>query len=210
MIFKDRQEAGQLLGKYLHDYANMHNAIILALPRGGLPVAYEIQKALKIPMDILLVRKLGAPNQKELAIGAIASHNVRVLNQDIIRSLNISEAEIEHITAIEQTELSRRNEYYRKGRPAPSIKNKITILVDDGLATGASMRVAIKAVKAMGAKQVIVAIPVSAADTYQEIKAEVDKIVCLQVEKMFFAVAQWYENFSQVTDEEVLEILNGK
>lgn len=210
MIFANRQEAGQLLAEKLSDYAKMEDCIILALPRGGLPIAYEIQKKLKVPMDICLVRKLGAPGQKELAIGAITMGNVRVLNSDIIDSLGISEAEIDHIAKIEQAELTRRNELYRQGRPAPLIKGKTVILVDDGLATGATMRVAIKAVKALKANEIVVAVPVSAADTYLEIKEEVDKIVCLQVEKLFYAVGQWYEDFPQVTDDEVVMILKDK
>lgn len=208
MIFKNRQQAGQLLAQSLIDYANMPNTIILALPRGGLPIADEIQKKLQIPLDICLVRKLGAPGHKELAIGAIAMNNVRVLNSEIIDSLGINEAEIEHIAAIEQAELTRRNQLYRQGRPAPIIKDKIVILVDDGLATGATMHAAINAAKAMDAKEIVVAVPVSAADTYLEIKAEVNRIACLQVEKLFFAVGQWYEDFPQLTDAEVIEVLN--
>lgn len=208
MIFKDRRQAGQLLAKTLVEYDKMPNAIILALPRGGLPIADEIQKVLQIPLDICLVRKLGAPGHKELAIGAIAMDNVCVLNQNIINSLGVTKPQIEHIIKIEQEELTRRNILYRKGRPAPQVKNKSVILVDDGLATGATMQAAINAVKAMGAKEIVVAIPVSAADTYQEIKVKINKIICLQVEELFFAVAQWYEDFPQVTDDEAIEILN--
>lgn len=210
MIFKDRRQAGQLLAKTLVEYDKMPNAIILALPRGGLPIADEIQKVLQIPLDICLVRKLGAPGHKELAIGAIAMDNVCVLNQNIINSLGVTKPQIEHIIKIEQEELTRRNILYRKGRPAPQVKNKSVILVDDGLATGATMQAAINAVKAMGAKEIVVAIPVSAADTYQEIKVKINKIICLQVEELFFAVAQWYEDFPQVTDDEVIKILTEK
>lgn len=210
MIFNNRRQAGQLLAKSLSKYAKMPNSIILALPRGGLPIADEIQKQLQIPLDICLVRKLGAPGHKELAIGAIAMNNVRVLNPDIIDSLRVSEAEIEHIAKIEETELARRNELYRQGRPGPIIKDHTVILVDDGLATGATMHVAIKAIKAMGAKEIIVAIPVAPTDTYQEIKTEVNHIVCLQVEKLFYAVGQWYEDFPQISDDEVIKILNSE
>lgn len=210
MLFANRQEAGQLLAKELKDYDKAPNAIILALPRGGLPIADEIRNALNLPLDICLVRKLGSPNQRELAIGAITMNNVRVLNQDVINSLGIPESEIERVTKMEQKELARRNQIYRKDRPTPLIKGKTVILVDDGLATGATMRAAIKGIKSLEAKEIIVAVPVSAADTYQDIKTEVNKIVCLSVPRMFFAVAQWYEDFPQVSDEEVEEILQKR
>lgn len=207
MIFTNRKQAGQLLAKQLKGFTPKSSPLILALPRGGVPIAAEIQQKLGFPMDICLVRKLGAPGHQELAIGAITLNNIYTLNQDIIDSLGITENEIKHIAKIEEIELARRNNLYRKGRPAPVVEGKTVILVDDGLATGATMRAAIKAIKNMKAQEIIVAVPVSAADTYEEIKTEVDQVFCLHISSNFYSVGQFYEEFSQVTDEEVEELL---
>lgn len=208
MEFKDRTEAGKLLANALKAYQNAEDTIILALPRGGLPVGVEIKKSLGIPMDICLVRKLGTPGHEELAMGAIAMGNVTVMNEDVVSMLGISEEAIMKEIKKESLELERRNKLYRSGKPAPMIKGKRVILVDDGLATGATMKGAVKAVKAMGAKEIIVAVPVSATDTFEEMQALVDKVVCLYATQLFYSVGQWYEEFPQVSDEEVKVILN--
>lgn len=207
MKLRDRTEAGQLLADKLIQYQDNPNIIILALPRGGVPVGYEISKKLHAPLDILIVRKLGAPWQEELAIGAIAMGGVKVLNEEIVKSLQISPAEIEQIAAQEQTELDRRNRVYRHGEPFPDLKNKIVILVDDGLATGATMRAAVAAVKQAKPEKLIVAVPVAPSDTYHEFKKTVDEIICLSTPELFYSISQWYDYFPQTSDEEVMELL---
>lgn len=213
MLFHNREAAGKLLAEKLKGYFKPNqettDTIILALPRGGVPIAAEIYKVFHFPIDTFLVRKIGAPDQQELAIGAIAMGGIRVMNDDILEALDIPTAEIEKIVKIEQKELERRNKIYREERPIPNVSGKTVILVDDGLATGATMRSAIKALKAMSPSKIIVATPVSAADTFEEIKTQVDAVVCLHVAKLFFSVGQWYEDFPQVTDSQVKELLNS-
>ncbi len=206
-VFKNRNEAGQLLANSLQKYANNPDAIILALPRGGLPVAYEVAKALQVKLDIFIVRKLGVPGHDELAMGAIAWGDVMVLNEEIISGLSISEQTIEAVKKVESQELKRRNIAYRDQKPFPIIENKIVILVDDGLATGATMRAAITALKQLNPTKLIVAIPVAPPDACMDIRPTVDELVCLETPEPFYAVGAWYDDFSQTTDTEVRDIL---
>jgi putative phosphoribosyl transferase len=206
--FVDRTEAGKMLAEALFDYAGKADVFVLALPRGGLPVAYEVAKALAAPMDLWLVRKLGVPGQEELAMGAMAGKDTRVLNQEIINLLNIDQVSINAAVAREQAELERRNSLYRQGRPPPDIQGKTIILVDDGLATGATVRAAIVSLRHAGAARIIVAVPVAAASASEKIRKEADKLVCLYTPEPFYGVGQWYDDFSQTTDEEVLALLD--
>ncbi|MEJ2034134.1 MAG: phosphoribosyltransferase [Deltaproteobacteria bacterium] len=207
MNFKNRTEAGRKLAEKLTRYAGKENLLILALPRGGVPVAFEVAKTLRAPLDVFVVRKLGVPGQEELAMGAIASGGVRVLNEEIIRHLGIFEDVIARISANEQRELERREFAYRGGRAAPDIAGKKVILVDDGLATGATMRAAVNAIKAQGPEKLIVAVPTGAPDTCDMIRKMVDEIVCLITPTPFGGVGAWYQDFSQTSDREVQQLL---
>lgn len=204
----NRVEAGRQLAEKLKQYANRNDVIVLALPRGGVPVGYEISKALHLPLDAFLVRKLGVPGHEELAMGAIAMGDVYLFNESILKGLAISEAAIEKIKQEEQEELNRRNNVYRQGRSLPDIKNKIVILVDDGLATGATMRAAVAAIKKQNPAKIIAVVPVSAYDTYLEFQTLVDEIVCLATPEPFYSIGQWYDEFPQLEDEEVCALLN--
>lgn len=208
--FVDRNEAGQLLATKLKLYANRSDVIVLGLPRGGVPVAFEVAKALHLPLDICLVRKLGVPGHKELAMGAIASDGVRVLNYDIVRDLGISSRKIDEVAAKELRELQRRDRAYRGDRTSPNLKDRTVILVDDGIATGASIRAAIAVLRAEQPRSIIVAIPVVPSSTCEELKAEVDRVVCLMMPEPFDAIAFWYDYFPQTTDEEVRKLLSLK
>lgn len=203
----NRTQAGQLLAKKLIKYSHNPQAIVLGLPRGGIPVAYEISQALQIPLDAFLVRKIGVPWHEELAMGAIAQGNVTVFNDEIINGLEVSKAEVAAIVAEEQQELQRRNHLYRQDQPLPSLKNKIIILVDDGLATGATLRAAIAAIKQHHPAKIIVALPVAAKESYEQFKNMVDEMICLILPEDFYSISQWYEDFSQTTDEEVIQLL---
>lgn len=205
--FYDRTEAGKILAKELKAYAKRSDVIVLALPRGGVPVAYEIAKALTVPLDILVVRKLGVPGHEELAMGAIATHNSIVFNQEIINNLNISKSIINQVIQSEKKELKRREVAYRGDRPFPELTDKTVILVDDGIATGATMRAAIVALGEQQLAQLIVAVPVAAVSTCEEIAALVDQFVCPLRPTYFYGVSMWYTYFSQTTDEEVYELL---
>jgi putative phosphoribosyl transferase len=205
--FRDRREAGKKLAQKLAGYAGRRDVTILALPRGGVPVAYEVALALNAPLDIFLVRKLGMPGREELAIGAIASGGVRVLNQDIIRLLSIPDEVVEFIARRETQELERREKLYRGGRAMPEIKDRMIILIDDGLATGASMRAAVEGVRAQHPARIVIAVPTAAIETYDALQEEVDEIVCVMTPEPFFGVGYWYQDFSQVTDEEVRNLL---
>jgi putative phosphoribosyl transferase len=205
--FSNRTEAGRLLAEKLVKYAGRADVIVLGLPRGGVPVAYEVAKRLGVPLDVFIVRKLGVPGFEELAVGAIASGGVRVLNQDVMRALPNAEATIESITARETAELERREQSYRAGRPAPELQDRIVILVDDGLATGATMRAAVKALRQRGAAKIVVAVPVGPPDTCREFEGEADETICASVPEFFQAVGQYYEDFSQTSDDEVRELL---
>ena len=206
--FQNREEAGQQLALKLLKFAERSDVLVLGLPRGGVPVAYEIAKALHVPLDICLVRKLGVPRHKELAMGAIAAGGVRVLNYDIISWLGISSKTIEHIAAIELKELQRRDRFYRGDQTQPKIRDQTIILVDDGLATGSTMRAAISVIKPQQPAYLVVAVPVSPSQTYQILKAEVDEAICLIKPDNFYAIGVWYEDFTQVSDEEVKHLLN--
>lgn len=205
--FFDRAEAGAILAEHLKKYQHQSNVIVIALPRGGVPVAHEISTVLAAPLDIIVVRKLGVPWHDELAMGAIASGGSIIFNKEIIKNLHIAKSDIDHVIQVEQAELQRRELVYRGARPFPALKNKIVILVDDGIATGATMRAAIKALREHNPAKIIVAIPVAAKETYDEIKKLVDEIVCPLTPINFNAVGSWYENFSQTTDEEVFRLL---
>src|SRR2546423_5181786 len=205
--FPDRVAAGRLLAEKLQQYARRDDVIVLGLPRGGVPVAFEVARVLRVPLDVFIVRKLGVPGFEELAVGAIASGGVRVLNDDVARSLPNADEIIEAVTQREIAELQRREEKYRDGRPSPQIENRTVILIDDGLATGATMRAAVKALRQRGAAQIIVAVPVGPRDTCKEFEDEADEVVCASAPEFFQAVGQYYDDFSQTTDEEVRELL---
>jgi putative phosphoribosyl transferase len=207
MLFRDRAEAGRFLALKLAAHTGRQDTVILALPRGGVPVAFEVAKGLNAPLDVFIVRKLGVPGQEELALGATATGKVRVLNQDIITALGISDEVIESVIAKEERELQRREQLYRGNRPPCPTEGKTVILVDDGLATGSTMHAAVLALKLRRPARVIAAVPVAAVSTCEEFKDEVDEIVCAATPKSFYAVGQWYEDFSQTTDAEVQELL---
>jgi putative phosphoribosyl transferase len=205
--FQNRTEAGQQLAEKLEKYAGREDVIVLGLPRGGVPVAYEVAKRLRAPLEVFIVRKLGVPGFEELAAGAIASGGVRVLNQDVVRAIPHAEEAIEAVTARETAELARREEIYREGRPAPELRDRIVILVDDGLATGATMRAAVKALRERGAARIVVSVPVGPPDTCQELEQLADETICLSTPPFFQAVGQYYEDFSQTSDDDVRELL---
>jgi putative phosphoribosyl transferase len=209
MLFKDRTAAGQVLAKELAAYANRSDVLILALPRGGVPVAFEVAKALKAPLDVFLVRKLGVPGQEELAMGALASGGVRVLNDEVVAGLGLSETIINKVAEKEQQELERRERLYRDDRPAPDLHGRTVILVDDGLATGATMRAAVRALQQQQPAQLVVGVPVSSPETCQEFQTEVDDIVCAMTPRPFHSVGLWYDDFSQTTDDEVRDLLHS-
>ena len=205
--FPDRAEAGRVLGVKLSKYAGCEDVIVLGLPRGGVPVAYEVARALRVPLDVFIVRKLGVPGFEELAVGAIASGGVRVLNQDVASALPNAEEIIESVTQREIRELERREQEYRDGRTAPELRDRTVILIDDGLATGATMRAAVKALRQRGAAKIVVAVPVGPPDTCKEFEEEADEVVCASEPEFFQAVGQYYEDFSQTSDEEVRDLL---
>jgi putative phosphoribosyl transferase len=205
--FRDRREAGQRLAAKLSTYADHSDVLVIGLPRGGVPVAAEVAKALHVPMDICLVRKLGVPSHKELAMGAIASGGVRVLNYDVLSWLKISSKTIDEVAARELRELQRRDRAYRGDRPPPEVRDRTVILVDDGLATGSTMRAAIGVLKEQHPQRIVVAVPVAAPDICQEMRGIVDEVVCVKTPDPLYAIGFWYENFAQTTDAEVCELL---
>jgi len=205
--FQNRTEAGQLLAAQLKAYANRSDVLVLGLPRGGVPVAYEVAKALNAPLDVCLVRKLGVPGHKELAMGAIAAGGVRVLNYEVVGWLGISGKTIDEVAAKELRELQRRDHVYRGTRAQPEIRDRTVILVDDGLATGSTMRAAISVMKPQQPGRLIVAVPVAAPEVCEQLRMEVDEVVCLHTPEAFYAIGLWYENFSQTTDKEVCSLL---
>jgi putative phosphoribosyl transferase len=207
MLYRNRTEAGRYLASQLGDYANRPDVLVLALPRGGVPVAFEVARALHAPLDIFLVRKLGVPGHEELAMGAIAMGGVRVLNEEVVRYLSIPGEMIEAVAADEQLELERREKLYRGSRPAPDVRGKTVILIDDGLATGSTMRAAAKALREQQPGRIVVGVPVSSSATCDEFRDEVDEIVCALTPEPFHGVGRWYEDFSQTSDEEVRELL---
>ena len=205
--FADRYQAGRELASKLRKYRGRHDVVVLALPRGGVPVAFEIAEALDAPLDIFVVRKLGMPGHPEFAIGAIASGGVRVLSEDAIRWYGIPDSAIDAVARQELAELERREREYRQGRPLTDLRDRIVILVDDGLATGSTMRAAVQAVRAHHPARVVVAVPVGAPTTCEEFADITDETVCARTPEPFSAVGLWYRDFSQTTDEEVRALL---
>jgi putative phosphoribosyl transferase len=206
-LFKDRTDAGQFLARKLESFKDRPDVLVLALPRGGVPVAFEVAVALHARLDVFVVRKLGAPNHEELAFGAIASGGVTVLNQEIIEAVGISENQINATVAREQIELARRERAYRDDIPSPSHKGAHVILIDDGIATGSTMLAAVRALRKENVAEIIVAVPVAAAAVCNQLLLEVDSIVCAATPEPFQAVGIWYEDFSQTTDEEVRQLI---
>jgi predicted phosphoribosyltransferase len=207
MLFSDRSEAGKRLAAQLSAYANRPDVIVLALPRGGVPVAFEVARSLKAPLDLFLVRKLGVPGHVELAMGAIASGGVRVLNQEVVQALHLPEEVIDEVTEEQQQELARRELAYRGDRPPLDARGRIVILVDDGLATGSTMRAAVAALRQQQPDRIVVAVPVGDAETCQELRKEANEVICLHTPDPFYAVGIWYRNFGQTSDEEVRSLL---
>ena len=205
--FRNRTDAGRQLAEKLAAYANRPDVLVLALPRGGVPVAFELARAFGAPLDVFLVRKLGVPGYEELAMGAVATGGVRVLNDEIVRGLGISEREIDAVVARELRELSRRDRLYRGDRPPSDVAGRTVILVDDGLATGATMRAAVQALRQQQPGRIVAAVPTASPDTCQVLKAEADDVICAITPEPFFAVGHWYDDFTQTTDDEVRELL---
>jgi len=205
--YTNRQEAGQVLAKALQHYAQQKNLLVLALPRGGVPVAFEIAQALHAPLDVFIVRKLGVPGHEELAMGALATGGTTVLNKYIIHEFAISTAALQAVTAKEQKELTRREQAYRDDKPFPKLQDKTVILVDDGIATGATMQAAIKALRALKAAKIVVAVPVAEANLAEKISTLADEFICPLKPTIFYAVGAWYDDFSQTSDEEVYDLL---
>ena len=205
--FFNRTEAGQFLAENLSSYANRADVLVLALPRGGVPVAAEVARKLHAPLDVFVVRKLGLPGHPELAMGAIASGGVRVFNGDVVNSLQIPDEVIDAVSAQELTELQRREKVYRDDLPPPEVEGKTVILIDDGIATGSTMLAAVSALRQLNVSRIVVAVPVIAASTYYEIRRAADDVAAVMVPENFYAVGQWYEDFSQTSDDEVRDLL---
>jgi putative phosphoribosyl transferase len=208
MIFKNRQEAGQRLASRLGKYANREDVMVLGVPRGGVPVASEVAAALNLPLDIFVLRKLGVPGHEELAFGAIGSGGVRVLDREVVKSVGLSDSVIELVTRAERTELARREQIYRGGRPPLDVRGKTVILVDDGIATGSSLRAGVRALRQMQPAAIVIAAPVAPRSTVNRLRREVDDVVCAAIPERFYGVGQFYHDFSQVSDEEVNELLD--
>lgn len=207
ILYRDRLEAGRILATKLTAYADRKDVVVLALPRGGVPVAFEVAKALQAPLDVFVVRKLGVPGHEELAMGAIATGGMYVVNEHVVRMLAIPDSVIEEVAEREQKELERREQLYRDDLPPPDVRDRTIILVDDGLATGSTMRAAVAALRKQHPAHIVVAVPVAAPVVRDEFKAEVDEIVCASTPEPFFGVGYWYEDFSQTSDEEVHDLL---
>jgi len=213
--FSNRIQAGQMLAQHLQAYSNLEDVLVLALPRGGVPVAFEVAKFLNVALDVCIVRKLGVPGHKELAMGAIAQgltgqfagENITIFNQDVIDSLGIDQEKITAVLNQELRELRRRHQIYRGDKPAINVKNKIVILIDDGIATGATMRAALTVIHQQQPEKIVVAVPVAPLTTCEELRLEVDDVVCLQCPEVMSAIGFWYEDFSQTTDNEVRALL---
>ena len=205
--FRDRHEAGKVLAGYLNAYAHRQDVIVLALPRGGVPVGFEIASALHAPLDVFVIRKLGVPWHQELAMGAIASGGVRVINDEVVHMLRVPQPAIDQVVQDEQRELERRERLYRDDQPFPDVSGKAAILVDDGLATGSSMRAAVRALRQHHPARIVIATPVGAPDTCASFRQEVDEVVCAMTPEFFQAVGLWYERFDQTSDQEVRDLL---
>jgi putative phosphoribosyl transferase len=207
--FEDRRDGGRRLGEQLRQYAGRPDVVVLGLPRGGVPVAAEVASELRLPLDVFLVRKLGVPGQEELAMGAIASGGIRVLNDDVVRAAGITEGEIDAVASDELRTLEARELAYRGDRPPVDVRDRVAILVDDGLATGATMRAAIAALRNRGAAATVVAVPTAPLETCAALSCEVDEVVCATTPDPFMAVGMWYEDFTPVSDQTVRDLLNG-
>jgi putative phosphoribosyl transferase len=206
--FANRRHAGKELATQLANYANRSDVLVLALPRGGVPVAFEVARALRAPLDVFLVRKLGVPGHEELAMGAIATGGVRVLNEEVTNHIQISSSAIDEVATREEQELKRRERLYRGDRPPPSVQGRTVILIDDGLATGSTMRAAATALRNMQPSKIIVAVPVAAAETCADLRSEVDEVICGATPEPFMAVGAWYSDFEQTSDQEVRQLLD--
>ncbi len=207
MVFRDRTHAGQALAQKLVQYANREDVLVLAIPRGGVPVGVEVARALRAPLDVFILRKLGVPWQEELAFGAVASGGVRVMEQETIDALGLSPEEIKEVVEREEAELRRRERVYRGDRPAPNVEGKIVLLVDDGIATGSSMLAAILAVRQLRPAKTVIAVPVASADSCGRLRKQADELIAVDIPEAFYAVGQFYEDFRPTTDEEVVELL---
>ncbi|MDO8179951.1 MAG: phosphoribosyltransferase [Undibacterium sp.] len=206
--FENREQAGEMLAQHLSAYAGRTDAIVLALPRGGVPVGYVVAKHLQLPLDVFLVRKLGMPGHEEFAMGAISSGGTRFLQEDVVRSYGISERVIDTVAQGELLELERREKLYRAGRPPLELAKRVVILVDDGLATGSTMKAAALAVRKANPAKIIVAVPVGAAESFEKLRSDVDDIICLRTPDPFYAVGTWYVNFTQTSDDDVIRLLD--
>lgn len=209
-VFADREEAGRELADRLGRYAGRDDVVVLALPRGGVPVAREVADALDAPLDVLVVRKLGLPAQPELALGAIASGGVRILNRELVDSLGLAEEELEELTERERVEVAHREDAFRGGRGPMPVEGRTVILVDDGVATGATLRAAVRSLRERGPSRIVAAVPVASPDSAETLRDEVDELVCVQTPPGFFAVGQFYVHFPQVAGERVRELLEGE
>jgi predicted phosphoribosyltransferase len=207
MSYKDRRDAGRKLAGDLAEYKQSDSVIVLAIPRGGVILGYEVAMALNAPLDVIIPRKIGAPGNPELAVGAVTEDGARVLNEEIVNMLGISKNYLEEITEREIAEIRRRALIYREGRSSPNLEHKTVIIVDDGLATGATMKAAIKSVRERKASRIVVAVPVAPPDTIRQLSKQADKTVCPVVYEPFYAIGQFYTDFDQVSDEEVVQLL---
>jgi predicted phosphoribosyltransferase len=207
VVFKDRTDAGKRLAEELEEYAGRDDVILLALPRGGVPVAFEVAKELDLELDVFIVRKLGVPGYEELAMGAISSGGVKVMNMSVVDSLQISGEDIDSVVEAERKELERREELYRKGKAKLDVTGRTAILIDDGLATGATMKAAVQALRAQKPENIVVAVPTASKEACEEFAADVDKTVCLTTPEPFYGVGAWYEDFAQTSDREVCDLL---
>ncbi|HYR87747.1 MAG TPA: phosphoribosyltransferase [Terriglobia bacterium] len=207
MLFQDRSEAGRVLARLLAKFKNRPDVLVLALPRGGVPVAYEVAKELNAPLDIFLVRKLGVPGHEEVGMGAIATGGIRILNDDLIRQLGIPQRMVDAITAQEEQELQRRERVYRGDRPAPDIRGRTVIVVDDGLATGSTMKAALAALRKQQPAKLVVAVPTAPPETCDSLRADADEVICAVTPDPFLAVGAWYRGFDQTTDDEVRDLI---
>ncbi len=207
MIFRNRQEAGQRLAAHLGKYANRQDAIVLGVPRGGVPIAFEVARALNLPLNVFVLRKLGVPGHEEFAFGAIGSGGVRVLDREVVEALGLSILMIEAVTQVERAELARREQIYRGGRPPLDVRGQTVILVDDGIATGASVTAGVRTLRQMQPAAIVIAAPVVPLAAVNRLRREVDDVVCAEIPETFFGVGQFYDDFSQVSDAEVNELL---
>lgn len=205
--YEDRREAGEVLARHLSEYAGRDDVVVLGLPRGGVPVAYEVARALEVPLDVFTVRKLGVPGHRELAMGAIASGGVKVINHDVVRGLAVAPGDIDAVEREERAELERRERRYRGGRPARQVTGRCCVVIDDGVATGSTMRAGLRALRLLGPAELVVAVPLASAQACRDLGADADRVVCAATPEPFRAVGVWYRRFDQTSDEEVERLL---